>query len=493
VLRFGNSFVLGVFLAALAVRFVPVVFTRHLGIGLDDMFQYDMLARSVALGHGYRWYAPADLARMAAYMRLSPLAMHLDLRGALTTFRAPLYPLLLSGIYAVSGINDGRFFAARLAQAFLGAALAPMTYLVARHIHLVQHVDAGAGLGATDTASERVSRMAAWVVALYPILVLFPLALATENLFFLLLLGSVFLLLKTAHAATSRVAVVTAGFAGILLGLTALTRSVILPFAALAVLWVWFSLKMRLAAFALLLGVLIMIVPWIIRNSLVEHRLTGIETSMGYNLYVGYHPESTGTFVYGPSLDLLSILDDKVRDQYGTQQAIAFIRQDPLRFPYLAARRLGYFFNLELRGFTYFYANDFLGHIPFAPLALILLVLALPFIVLSILTAFGWSLIANNPEGSLLLLLLVGYLLPHVFILSEERFHLALIPFMAIAAAAFWVRGFSAVRARGAWIVTLSVVIVGLLLLNWGLELGRDGSTLLKMLGPFGNVLYLPY
>jgi hypothetical protein len=475
------------------VRLVPVVFTRHLGIGLDDMFQYDMLGRSLALGHGYRWYAPADLARMAAYMRLSPLAMHLDPRGVLTTFRAPLYPLFLSVVYAVHGIDDGRFLAVRLAQAFLGAALAPMTYLVARQIPLVQPVDSGTEPGATDAASEKLSRLAAWVVALYPSLVLFPLALATENLFFLLLLVGVFLLLKSAHAATPLAAVVTAGFAGILLGSTALTRSVILPFAALAVLWVWFSLKMRLAALAVLLGLLITIIPWVIRNSLVEHRLTGIETSMGYNLYVGYHPESTGTFVYGPSLDLLSILDDRVRDQYGTQQAFAFIRQDPLRFPYLAARRLGYFFNLELRGFTYFYVNDFLGHIPFVPLALVLLVLAMPFVVLSFSAAFGWSLIAGHPEGTLLLLLLVGYLVPHVFILSEERFHLVLIPFMAIAAAAFWVRGFSALRYRGAWMAALSVVIVGLLLLNWGLELGRDGPTLLKMLGPIGNQLYLPY
>jgi hypothetical protein len=323
--------------------------------------------------------------------------------------------------------------------------------------------------------------------------VLFPLALATENLFFLLLLVGVFLLLKIAHATTSRAAVVTAGFAGILLGLTALTRSVILPFAALAGLWVWFSLKTRLAALALFLGLLVTIVPWMIRNSLVEHRPTGIETSMGYNLYVGYHPESTGSFVYGPSLDLLSILDDRVRDQYGTQQAFAFIRQNPLRFPYLAARRLGYFFNLELRGFTYFYVNDFLGHITFIALALVLLVLALPFVIISISAAFGWILIAGHPEGTLLLLLLVAYLLPHVFILSEERFHLALIPFLAIAAAAFWVRGFSALRYRGAWIAALSVVIVGLLLLNWGLELGRNGPTLLKMLGPLGNQLYLPY
>jgi hypothetical protein len=36
-----------IFLFALILRFVPVVTMRSMGIGLDDMFQYDMLARSI--------------------------------------------------------------------------------------------------------------------------------------------------------------------------------------------------------------------------------------------------------------------------------------------------------------------------------------------------------------------------------------------------------------------------------------------------------------
>ncbi|MBI1856430.1 MAG: hypothetical protein HYR93_11295, partial [Chloroflexi bacterium] len=52
------------------------------------MFQYDMLARSLASGNGFRWYAPADLARIAPYLRLDIAALALDPRGMLTTFRA---------------------------------------------------------------------------------------------------------------------------------------------------------------------------------------------------------------------------------------------------------------------------------------------------------------------------------------------------------------------------------------------------------------------
>ncbi len=477
-------------LVALILRLIPVLLTRQLSIGLDDMFQYDMLARSLASGNGFRWYAPADLTRVAPYLHLDVAQLDLDPRGMLTTFRAPLYPAFLSLVYLLNGANEGRFFAARLAQTMLGALLAPLTYLVARRL-LIPAGDEEAA----DEASgvDRAARLASWAVAVYPMLLIFPLALATENLFFLLALASVLVLLQINRGGSIRRTILLGAASGLLLGLAALTRSVILPFAGLAILWIWFSLKLRPAAIAAGLLLIVTIAPWIVRNSLLEHQLTPIETSMGYNLYVGYHPKSSGTFTYGPSLDLMSILDDKQRDAVGTAQAIAFIRQDPGRFPYLAMRRLGYFFNLELRAFSYFYVNDFLGYIPFPALLAVLLVLALPFVLLSLSAAFGWSLLPKSPESLLLLLLFIAYLLPHVFILSEERFHLTLVPYMAVLAASFWTRGPAVLRKRGPAVLAASFFIAALLLLNWGLELVRDGPMLLKMLGPTGNQLYLPY
>jgi hypothetical protein len=63
-----------IFLVGLFLRLIPVLLTRGLGIGLDDMFQYDMLARSLASGNGYRWYARDDLRMLEAYV-------HFDLSG----------------------------------------------------------------------------------------------------------------------------------------------------------------------------------------------------------------------------------------------------------------------------------------------------------------------------------------------------------------------------------------------------------------------------
>ncbi len=478
---------------ALVLRVIPVLLTRHVGIGLDDMFQYDMLARSLASGNGFRWYAPPDLARIAPYLHLDPATMALDPRGMLTTFRAPLYPAFLSIVYFLNGINDGRFLAARLAQTLLGALLAPLTYFAARRIPFAAARSSAASVSDLPGTSDKAPKLAAWVVACYPMLLIFPFALATENLFFLLVLASVLTLLYLPAAAGPARLSVLALLAGFLLGLAALTRSVILPFAGLAVIWIWLSLRQRRAAILTCLALVVTIAPWIIRNSLLSGKLTGIETSMGYNLYVGYHAESTGTFTFGPSLDLMSILNDAQRDQVGTREALMFIEQAPARVPYLALRRLGYFFNLELRAFTYFYVNDFLGYIPLPLLILTLLVLALPFVAVSLSAAFGWTLLPRSPETLLLLLLFVGYLLPHVLILSEERFHLTLIPFFAMLAAGFWTHGFSAVRSRGVLVTTIAVLVAVLLLTNWGFELARDGGTLMRMLGPSGNQIYLPY
>lgn len=479
---------------ALVLRLIPVILARGLSIGLDDMFQYDMLARSLASGNGFRWYATADLAQIAPYLHLDPGAVNLDPRGMLTTFRAPLYPFFLSLIYRVNGINSGRFLAARLAQTILGALLAPLTYFIAQKISSPppsKLVEAGKPAG-----SERVSRLAAWVVALYPMLIIFPLALATENLFFLLVLASIAALINLAGLSSisnPRRTIFYSIVSGLLLGLAALTRSVILPFAFLAILWIGLTLKRPRAAILTTVALVITITPWIVRNSILSQKLTGIESSMGYNLYVGYHPQSTGTFIFGPSLDLLSILDDQARDSLGTQKAIEFIRQDPARFPYLALRRLGYFFNLELRAFTYFYVNDFLGLIPKLFLFLILLFLAAPFVLISLSAVFGAPNFQNSPQMTLLSLLVIAYLLPHIFILSEERFHLALIPVLAISAANSWVYGSTGVKSRGRLVTVVAFLVAAFLIINWGFELARDGPVLNQMLGPTGNQLYLPY
>ncbi len=489
-----KSFPFRIYLLALILRLIPVLITRGLGIGLDDMFQYDMLARSLASGNGYRWYAQEDLKLLEPYVDfdLSTAKGYDPEHGLYTSFRAPLYPTFLAIVYFFSGTGFSRFFAARLAQAvFLGAPLAPLTYLTAMHLssfffRFVRKDERG-------KRTERIAKISAYIVACYPMLIVYPLGLGTENPFFVLLLGSFLFLLKSIERPTAFHFLLSGSF----LALTALTRSVILPFAGLAMLYLIYLHQKKALLVVFVFGMII--APWVFRNSLLHDKLTGIETSMGYNLYLGYHPNGNGSFMFGPSLDLLTIMDDAERDEVGTQKAIGFLVEQPERFVPLAINRLGFFFGLEKRVLMYFYSNNLIGYISKPSFLIISAILLLPFVFVSVYACLGLSLLKWNSETALLLLLLTFYLLSHIFILAEDRFHLALIPFFAILAAQFWAVGFQAISARwhesnaGKWMVTLAVLGVFLLFLNWGFELSRDADKIAALLGQDGNKTYYPY
>jgi 4-amino-4-deoxy-L-arabinose transferase-like glycosyltransferase len=475
------SFPLFIFLVAFIIRLIPVLMARDLGIGLDDMFQYDMLARSIVAGDGYRWYAQDDLYLVQNYIPFDISTVDYDPRGVVTSFRPPLYPAFLALVYLITGISPERFFAARLVQVLLNALLVPLTYMIARRV-FPDH--------------PRASRWSAWVLAFYPMMVIYPLSLATENLFFILVLGSVLSLLKAGEDGKFR----WYFFSGVLIGLSALTRSVIFPFSAVAALWVWITFRNWKAAAVLFLTAVLVCLPWITRNSLLHNRLVGIESSMGYNLYVGYHPSSTGTFQYGISLDLIPMLDDGLRDQIGTAKAIEFIRNDPTRVVTLAVMRARHFFGLERRALTYFYSNNFFGFIATPLLLAVGLLFLLPFVVVSTSSEYG-IVLANwrRHEVVLIGLALLTYIVPHILLLAEDRFHLTIVPFLAIFAARFWDSGLKQLKQLygssvvGKILVITATIIVLLLLLNWGNELARDYDKLVVLFGPEGNTSGFPY
>lgn len=478
-LRNEKYFPVSIFFIALVIRLIPVFLTMNLGIGLDDMFQYDMLARSIESGNGYRWYAQEDLDLVQKYFKFDVSNVDYDPRGILTSFRPPLYPTFLALIYSIFGVGAKRFFVTRIVQSILGALLAPITYWVSQSVLQQKSI---------------WNKFSAWVVSLYPMLVIYPLSLATENLFFLFMMISIWVLL----IAEKRRRLIFFVLAGFILGLTCLTRSVAMGFAFLSLGWVWFILKERKFAIYMGLAVMITTVPWMIRNTILHQKLTGIESALGYDLYVGYHPESTGTFQYGISLDLFPYLDDGLRDEIGQNRAIEFIKSEPNRIPYLIIRKLGYFWGLERRALTFFYSNNFFGFIPGIPLLISFIFFLSPFVIVSLSSIMGLVLIKWDRSNVILGILLVGYLIPHILILAEDRFHLALVPLLAIFASIFWEGGRTNIiekwkNRNGKYAIMCALLVLSLLIANWSLELYRDREMLVMLFGPNGNITYLPY
>lgn len=470
-------FMIGVYLLAVIIRLGPVIAAREMTIGLDDMFQYDMLARSLAAGEGYRWYGEDDLALVERYFPIEWVVEDYDPRGILTSFRAPGYPFFLSLIYRVAGLEN-RFFITRLVQVFLMASLAPMTYVLARRLFPGQ---------------TRVSKIASLVVALYPFFAVFPLALASEVTFIPLALGTVLAVMRAGESHRWQDYLL----AGALLGATIITRSVFLLVLPVMMLWAWFWAKDRKGSLILLLCVLAFTVPWSVRNSRLHGKFTMVESMMGYNLYLGYHPETEGKFEFGPSLDLLPYLDDAERDRLGTEKALAFIRQSPERIPYLVLRKLGYFFGLERRILTYFYSNNFLGYIPQPYFSFLFAVFTLPFALIALTAAFVIPGIRWKPPHLLVLGVSLAYLAPHLLILAEPRFHLTILPSLTVYAAYGWVERKKVLESfsfhGGRWKLALAVVLAAGLLFNWAFDLWSDAEKLRLLFGPEGNQLYFDY
>jgi len=462
------------FLLALALRLAVVFATADLPIGLDDMFQYDMLARSIVAGTGYRWYGQEDLDLIRRYIDME-VPPDYDPRGILTSFRPPLYPAFLALVYAVAGTGARRFFAARLVQAVTGAGLVPLTGLLARR------------LGFT----ERAVRWAAAAVAFYPLLIIYPLALATENLYIPLLLLSLWAVLRAGEQGRLR----DHALAGLLLGLGALTRSVVTFFVPLAALWAWTVSRPRRAGLRngalLVLCFLAVTLPWSARNTVLHGEFHFVESALGYDLYMGYHPKGSGTFSADFSLDLVPIMDDGERHRRGMEGFWSFVRADPGRVPYLMARKFGHFFGLDRRAFQYFYSNGFFGHWPAWLVVGVLALLCVPFAVAATTGLAGLALARPRKEIHLVGLLMAYYVGIHMLILAEPRFHVPLVPLLTILAAYSLVERPWCQAARRQRIVAALLVL--LLLANWGWELARDRELLAVLLGPEGHRLGLSY
>ncbi len=470
----NRRFLILVFALALIPRLALVMLTRDLPIGLDDMFQYDMLARSIAAGDGYRWYGEEDLKLIQRFLPME-MPEEYDPRGIQTSFRGPGYPVFLAAAYRMVGVGEARLFGARIIQAFLAALLAPLTWLLAIKVGII----------------KRGAQLSAIIIAIIPLLIVYPIALASENLFILLLTISLILCLAYMDR-DSKFGFFITGFA---LGLTALTRSVVTGFLPLILLWgLWWGWdkrnRLRNSLF-LVFGFFLITIPWMVRNSLLHDQPTWLETSLGYNLYIGYHPESTGKFQFGISLDLLPILDDAERNQLGMDAFKEFVRDDPWRVPYLMVRKIGYQFGLDKRALMYFYSNGFLGALPTPVLGAVFFLAVIPFVMIGIGAAIGLAFGPFDRRTSLLIIFLLYYILAHSLILGDARFHVPLFPIFSILTAyAFTQRPWG---GSPRWRFALAILLVSLLILNWATELYLDWDTISAVFGPDGHRLRLSY
>jgi 4-amino-4-deoxy-L-arabinose transferase-like glycosyltransferase len=246
--------VAAIVLLALAVRVAAVAIDTGY-TPQNDSGDYDRHARSIAASFSY----PPPIPTVAP-------------NGGPSAFRAPGYPLLLGGVYALTGdsVEAGRYL-----NAILGAAGVLLLYLIAARIF-----------------SRRVALVAAALMAVYPPLVMLSLELYSEPLFIDLMLGAVLAAFVYRDDRRLRWALL----AGALAGLATLTRQngVLLLAVLLFALWLpprrrWAAARAPLAA---LLIAVALIVPWTVRNYVVFNEFVPLSTGGGFNLAGVYNADA---------------------------------------------------------------------------------------------------------------------------------------------------------------------------------------------------------
>jgi 4-amino-4-deoxy-L-arabinose transferase-like glycosyltransferase len=398
-----------VFVLGLVLRIGILTQTSALGTPIMDEQQYSQIARTVVAGNGYGWDSHAP-----------------------TSIRPPLYPGLLALTWTVFGA--GNLQAVRVIQIVLSGLTAALVYLIGASVWGV-----------------RVGRLAAAIFWLYPSFIFYDYLILTETLFTCLLIAFVLATVKLVQEPRLQFALAC----GLSLGLAALTRSVLWPLplilcpALLIVLRVPWTKRVALAV-GVLAAYAVVVAPWAIRNTRLQHVFTVVDTMGGMNLRMGnyeYTPddrmwdavglEGDKNWVHGINDDLGNgPITEGQKEKWAQRKAIEYMRTHPA----VTARRwfikFADFWGLEREFMAGVQKEMYSPPLWFDVVASAAILLA--YVVVAITGALGIWLAAprdSRIQAVLLLpvLVLVG---AHTIVFGHSRYHLPLIPILGLYAAA---------------------------------------------------------
>jgi len=250
------AFLVAIFLIALTLRMVGIFYLHGPDIEVSESGQ--TAARLVA-GKGYTF-------DFYGYRVAAPLR----------SFMPPLYTLVLA-VFLRFSANPA--LTLKVFQAIISSLASIVIYFIA-----------------TELFNTRVGLLSSLATAAYPVfmvLVIQPVA-TTINIFLLgLLMLSLLRLLRQPDSITS-------AMVGLLLGLNALTRPLILGFSAGILLWLWlnrqeitrpwYKIGLVIALFASLT-----IAPWMLRNYAIHREFVPLSTNGGFTFWNGNNPFTTGS------------------------------------------------------------------------------------------------------------------------------------------------------------------------------------------------------
>jgi 4-amino-4-deoxy-L-arabinose transferase-like glycosyltransferase len=387
---------LAIFALALVLRlgWVAVLEWRGRGLIGPDAPSYDALATNLLAGRGLQ---KQDYTHLFT-----------DGTPSLTvrSFRPPLLPILLAGVYGVFGHH---ILAARVAVAILGAVTCVVVYHIGRR-----------------TFSQRAGILAGLASAVYPKFVYYAGLVTTETLCTLLLAMAVWLLV----AAWQGESWWRWPAAGAVLALAALSRSSLLLLPGVAVLWtvIVSGGRQRALKAALLLVVAFAAVmsPWWVRNWAVHGRFVPATTEGGYTFWVTNNPRATGgghCFWPDPPGGFDGMTEVEI-DREFYRRGWRWVRSHPVEFVRLSAAKFVRFWRL------WPHASEPAVGMTAAVVA------GLTFVPVLLLALWGAAVSLSRWRPLLLLAMIVLYFTGlHMVFMAVTRYRLPLEPYVIVLAA----------------------------------------------------------
>ncbi|MBN2021532.1 MAG: glycosyltransferase family 39 protein [Pirellulales bacterium] len=389
-----------------------------------------------------------------------------DAQGIRTSERPPLYPAFLAGVYAACGV--GNHNAVRVAQLGLGLVLTGLVHQLAKGMY-----------------SPRVGRWAAAICFLYPSLLVFSNLLLTEVLFAVLVCLACLAMRRFLR--TGRVADVL--LVGVLLGLAALTRSVLWLFVPFLVGFVFFaapspSWRCRLGlAVVPAVAFAVILTPWAVRNTRLQETFTVIEDAGGRNFMMGNY-EHTPLY---RTWDAIGVVGEKSwhavlasetpgyeqltqgqRDKLAMRRGLAFALANPALTAKRCFIKFLNFWQLErtvIAGMT----RGFWGtHGRAAMLAATAAIFG-GYALAIVSGVFGFVVLPpQDRRMHWFLLLLIGHVCAvHTVVFGHSRYHLALMPLVFVYSGAALSQLGEIARRRCRWAFWIASAIACGLVASW--------------------------
>ena len=404
---------------ALLLRLAWLARTDTVLLPLSDPQYYHATAQNIAEGRGY--------------------SVTVDQRGFVagdgsegTAFWAPGYPFALAPLYKLFGSSPG---VAKVFNAIAGAlTVLPVFYLGRR----LRGDDAGL--------------LAGGLFAVAPALVFWTASLFSEPLFTLGIAST----LAVAAWAGDRRSIGTYFLTGIVLAATAFVRSqgllMVVPVLVLLVRDAgWRSLPRVVVPLAA--GAALLIVPWMFRNEAVMGRPYLINDNLGYNLRLAHAPYSKGTSV--PPQDLwderpgISFKEREIFfDDEGRSRALTYAREHPGRELELAVRRVGYLLRSDAEASVLW--SESLGVTPISGSGLFVLLGDAFYYPLLLLALASLLVLPRSRTWLALWSALAMWVGLHLVFAGEPRYHVPIMPVLAILAAAVILRVVEAIAPQAA-------------------------------------------